>query len=252
MKQMTVSSQPIQTVKRDKSGKRLVTKVYGPSIACKVMHYPDHMPLKALDDMVDNLTVQERFVDKSLVYFTGDVKEKKGKQLKKSFRKEERESRVLILSVKGKQFLTIQEAVDITVTSPLKDLVDDIELIGVNPKRNTRNTTSHIYVQLRTVELAESLVNTVDAMPYKGFYVHSPQCDEHPQFFPNRNYRESTHIWRNPSFDHPTIEKSTSFTSSSDPSTAPSTPVSLTTPRHQWDDMTATTYDDELIVEFYM
>eukprot|EP01059_Diplonema_ambulator_P035678 TRINITY_DN8507_c0_g1_i1.p1 TRINITY_DN8507_c0_g1~~TRINITY_DN8507_c0_g1_i1.p1 ORF type:complete len:279 (+),score=99.28 TRINITY_DN8507_c0_g1_i1:49-837(+) len=262
---MDYSQQTIQTVKRDKSGKRLVTKVYGPTIQCNVMHYPDHMKLEALEKEVEGLCVVERFVDKCLVYFTGDMKErKKGKHVnRKAFRKEQRESRVLILSVKGKNFIMIEEAVDIVMKSCLWSKVQDIELIGINPRSNPATTTSHIYVQFRTVAMAESCVNTVDAMPYKkGFYVHSPQCDEHAQFFPNRNYKEESHIWRNPTYvsDPPSpIHSSVNLSSHSSISTpssslvatpVPTPPLTFTHPPLL--SVEETTYCDHMVVEFYM
>ena len=88
--------------------------------------------------------------------------------------------------------------------SPLRNSLEDIDVIAVNPKkfhnpvREAKESIVHVYVQFTSEKLAAAHINSVDAMIYKSYYVHSPQVDEHQVFYPNDNYRHEDHVWPNP------------------------------------------------------
>ncbi|KAJ9454624.1 hypothetical protein DIPPA_16804 [Diplonema papillatum] len=149
----------------------------------------------------------ERWMSKDLLYFVGEVADNIKADLKIrerfDFRQEIRRSRVLILSIKGKAGLSLEEARDVVNKSCLKDVMSEIELIAVNRKAtkkavtNVKTNVVHAYVQFTSEKTAVSMVNKVDAMPYRSWYVHSPQCDEHTFFFPDTPGSDAF-IWRNP------------------------------------------------------
>eukprot|EP01064_Diplonema_japonicum_P020534 TRINITY_DN300_c0_g1_i1.p1 TRINITY_DN300_c0_g1~~TRINITY_DN300_c0_g1_i1.p1 ORF type:complete len:334 (+),score=77.74 TRINITY_DN300_c0_g1_i1:45-1004(+) len=169
---------------------------------------PNHESLSKFLLEVPGCEPIERFVGKEILFFEGALTHEERVALRakprKNFRKEIRRSRVLILTIKGKATLTLEEGLQIVAESPLRGDMDLIELIAVNPKTfkpkegvEPWDMMVHVYIQFATEEDARSRVNTVDAMRYKDYYVHSPQCDEHQMFYPDSGYHKSDYIWIN-------------------------------------------------------
>ena len=197
--------------------KKGLKRVYASKVECwSIQNFQCDISLAAFGKFVKNFVVHARFMSSNHLYFDGEIREDLKQILLKPeyrlcrtmFAPEVRDSRLLILSIKGKSSLTLREATEIFFMSSLVELVTHIELIAVNPKklRPLRDNTSakddviHAYVQFETTEQAASAVNKVDGMPYKGKFVHSPQCDEHEVFFPNAHFGFDTHIYKNPSY----------------------------------------------------
>ena len=122
--------------------------------------------------------------DREIVYFTGNVNPSVMAALRirhrPGFRREVRRSNVLILSIKGGRDLGLDDALQIVRLSGLHTYLDRILTVAVPPRPGANaNAVSHIYVQFASEEAAQLCVNVVDALPYKGLYVHSPQLDLH-------------------------------------------------------------------------
>eukprot|EP01064_Diplonema_japonicum_P022809 TRINITY_DN3300_c0_g1_i4.p1 TRINITY_DN3300_c0_g1~~TRINITY_DN3300_c0_g1_i4.p1 ORF type:complete len:313 (+),score=64.21 TRINITY_DN3300_c0_g1_i4:86-1024(+) len=184
-------------------------KCFGPATDCYVAVLNGGESLKGFKSKVGgSCKVIERFLHKSRVYFTGDVNpqamHRYSIKRRAAFKPEIRRSRVLILSIKDKRTLTLDEAREIVQMSDLRYSMDRIDLIAVNPKTKKRNDKGyngmvHAYVQFLTEEDADRHVNSIDAMYYKGYYVHSPQCDEHEVFYPTEGPGSTSdiYVWRN-------------------------------------------------------
>ncbi|KAJ9467594.1 hypothetical protein DIPPA_06117 [Diplonema papillatum] len=183
-------------------------KVWGESISASLVSWGNSKSLCNLRAIMgQEVEIVERFVGKELVFCSGNLSREAKTQLKaktREFKREVRHSRVLILSIKDKRTLTLDEGKDIVFRSPLRNVLHRIELIAVNPKKfddkQARRETVpmvHVYVQFATEDEAHAQVNMVDAMPHGEFFVHSPQCDEHAVFYPNDNYSFYDHVWLN-------------------------------------------------------
>eukprot|EP01064_Diplonema_japonicum_P020537 TRINITY_DN300_c0_g3_i1.p1 TRINITY_DN300_c0_g3~~TRINITY_DN300_c0_g3_i1.p1 ORF type:complete len:299 (+),score=58.26 TRINITY_DN300_c0_g3_i1:50-898(+) len=184
-------------------------KVFGvPLENVYLMTLQNHESLKDFKARVPGAIPVERFVGKDLLFFQDPCltpgKQSEIRAKPKVFKQEIRNSRVLILTIKGKATLTLEEGLQIVAESPLRGDMDLIELIAVNPKTfkpkegvEPWDMMVHVYIQFATEEDARSRVNTVDAMRYKDYYVHSPQCDEHQMFYPDSGYQKSDYIWTN-------------------------------------------------------
>eukprot|EP01059_Diplonema_ambulator_P005200 TRINITY_DN14951_c0_g1_i1.p1 TRINITY_DN14951_c0_g1~~TRINITY_DN14951_c0_g1_i1.p1 ORF type:complete len:336 (+),score=126.81 TRINITY_DN14951_c0_g1_i1:111-1010(+) len=181
-------------------------KKFGEPTDCYVAVLQPNEPIKEfLMKVGTGCKAIERFVHKNRVYFTGDVSPDMMMKLsikrRMAFKPELRESKVLILTIKDKQSLTLDEACDIVRSSELGYMMDRIELVAVNPKTKKKVVGSvgmvHAYVQFLTTEDAKACVNAVDALYYKGYYVHSPQLDEHEVFLPSDHPSDTQHVWRN-------------------------------------------------------
>ena len=124
-----------------------------------------------------------------------------------AFRKEIRKSRVLILTIKGKDSLTLVEAIDLVTMCGFADM-DTVELVAVpaarrasDSYRQRRISLSHAYVQFATVEDARDHLNTVDALRFQDYCVHSSQLDTSHCFYPNSGHRPEDHVWYNPRYN---------------------------------------------------
>ena len=206
--QQTTTKTMVQTSDISKSvskKQRLVNRA--PAESCWMIDVSDDFKIETLKDMVRNCRVLARFSLLGKIYFTGEVREEfeedlrtKHKIIETEFGADIRSSKVLVLSMrdsrKERKPLTLQGAVDIVMSSALSEWSDDIELIGIQSQRSKK--VHHIYVQLSTLELAQSLVHVVDAMPYGSHFIHSPQVDDHPDFYGGRKGRSS--VWINSTF----------------------------------------------------
>eukprot|EP01059_Diplonema_ambulator_P030023 TRINITY_DN5012_c0_g6_i1.p1 TRINITY_DN5012_c0_g6~~TRINITY_DN5012_c0_g6_i1.p1 ORF type:complete len:335 (+),score=87.14 TRINITY_DN5012_c0_g6_i1:64-1068(+) len=169
---------------------------------------PDHESIADFLEKVPGAVPVERFIGKELFYFECNLTFDQRMMLKakprSNFRKEIRFSRVLILTIKGKEALSLDEGLEIVSVSPLIDAMHLIELIAVSPKtlregkfKPTNVPMVHVYIQFRREEDAKARVNSLDAMPWGEWYVHSPQCDEHQVFYPDAGYDIDDYIWIN-------------------------------------------------------
>ena len=160
----------------------------------------------ALKEGIRHATHPPTYSNKELVYFTGKVHEHKMARLKirrrEGFQLEVRDSNVLVLSIKAKADLNLEEALQIVLMSDLKDHLQKIELVAVIPAgvRAKRSATiSHAYVQFVDNDSAKACINVVDAMEYKGYRVHSPQLDAAVLV----KCDLGASIWQNPGFKRP-------------------------------------------------
>ena len=170
---------------------------------------------------------------KELVYFTGDVHEERMAELKirhrEKFQLEIRDSNVLVLSVKAKSDLNLQEALEIVGKSDLKAYMSKIELVAVIPasvRAKRAATISHAYVQFVDNATARECINIVDSMEYNGYRVHSPQLDA--ASFVKCDFGAS--IWHNPALTLPFAPTIQTSSLNSEPTTASTSPVSSTSP----------------------
>eukprot|EP01060_Flectonema_neradi_P034245 TRINITY_DN594_c3_g1_i2.p1 TRINITY_DN594_c3_g1~~TRINITY_DN594_c3_g1_i2.p1 ORF type:complete len:256 (+),score=37.71 TRINITY_DN594_c3_g1_i2:60-770(+) len=184
---------------------RLINRA--PAQTCWMIDAGDNFKISTLKKMVEDCRVLARFSLLGKIYFTGNVKEDYLPELREAysiietvFGADIRTSKVLVLSMRDsrkiRKPLTLQNAVDIVTASALGEWIDDIELIGIQAQRSKK--VHHIYVQMSSPELAESLVHVVDAFPFEDHFIHSPQVDDHYDFYGGRKGRSST--WINPSY----------------------------------------------------
>ena len=140
------------------------------------------------------------------MYFTGDVPSENMDALKirkrHGFQVEIRRSHVLVLSVRGKPFLTLDEAVEIVRMSPLRNVMHKIRAVAVAPppRKGKKVLSAHAYVQFCDHSTAAEMVNAVDAMAFKNMVVHSPQISIHEMDLEGVGGRNRPHIWQNKSF----------------------------------------------------
>eukprot|EP01061_Rhynchopus_euleeides_P037447 TRINITY_DN6380_c0_g3_i1.p1 TRINITY_DN6380_c0_g3~~TRINITY_DN6380_c0_g3_i1.p1 ORF type:complete len:260 (+),score=81.35 TRINITY_DN6380_c0_g3_i1:70-849(+) len=183
-------------------------KQYGAEVDAFVAAVRDNVKLSDfLASAGENCVCLERFVNKETVYFTGDIHPDTMEALKirrrKGFRIEIRNSNVLLLSVKGKPHLSLDEALEIVNESALKNYMHSIEVVAVVPKghsraRATMKQSAHAYIKFSDHMVAKQCVNAVDAFEYKGFFVHSPQLDAHEFMMNESEYAERrSFVWVN-------------------------------------------------------
>ena len=139
------------------------------------------------------------------MYFTGTIDESKRQKLRirdrPNFRVELRDSPVLILSMKGRPQLTIDEVHEIINISALREKLPLIQMIAVGGQTNAKSRhVAHAYLQFCDAATARECVNSVDALPFKDGYVHSPQIDM-------QSLQESMQgravVWNNPNYCPP-------------------------------------------------
>ena len=183
-----------------------VPKRFGESLDARVAVVPNHVPLRTfLLQAGTGCQALERFVDKETVYFTGTIDESKRQKLRirdrPNFRVELRDSPVLILSMKGRPQLTIDEVHEIILMSALRVKLPLIQMIAVGGQTHTKSRhVAHAYLQFCDAATARECVNSVDALPFKDGYVHSPQIDM-------QSLQESMQgravVWHNPNYCPP-------------------------------------------------
>ena len=182
---------------------------------------PNHVPLKEFFAKVgNNCEYLERFAyvhtqqplpsrhrthphhsDKEVVFFTGDVHPEMMQTMqvtrRPGFRLEKRGTTVLVLSVKGKGHLKLHEALQLVNASSLKKHMKSIVMVAVPPSPKGDGCTAHAYVQFCDHATALAMVNSVDAMPYKGYYVHSTQLDAKTMVTSSSQASSAACVWRN-------------------------------------------------------
>ena len=194
------------------NSKRAVAKDYGDAITVYMAPIADSVPLATfLLEAGTNCKCVERFAYVALllcrarntsthsgsgvVFFTGEVSaaQKAALHIRKrpNFKIETRSSSVLVLSVQGKRRLKLREAREIVMMSPLRHCLDKITLVAVPPKVTKVGCTANAYVQFCDRETAQSMVHSVDAMPYQEYFVHSTQLDASPVVL------SASVVWRN-------------------------------------------------------
>ena len=212
----------VQAIDAPAQRHKMVKEFAPETVNAYVAVLPNHTPLKDFFAQAGtNCVCLERFVyvtlrrtrtqtattphsDREIVYFTGDVIPANMSALKirhrAGFRAEVRHSSVLILSVKGGRGLGLEDALEVVRMSPLNDYFSSISMVAVPPPKlgAPSKPVFHMYVQFCDAATARACVNLVDAMAYKGFYVHSPQQDVYGWERLKKIPGSEHHAWYNP------------------------------------------------------
>eukprot|EP01061_Rhynchopus_euleeides_P013553 TRINITY_DN23645_c1_g1_i2.p1 TRINITY_DN23645_c1_g1~~TRINITY_DN23645_c1_g1_i2.p1 ORF type:complete len:280 (+),score=58.77 TRINITY_DN23645_c1_g1_i2:301-1140(+) len=206
------------------SRSRDAPKQFGECMNVLVAPLANAIPIRTfLSQVGSDCRVVERFLNKERLHFTGNVSASAMEAFhireRRNFRVELRTTNVLVLALCGKSSLTLEEAIEIVYRSPLSDEMHLIKAVAVAQPAHAKNAPSngltHVYVQFSDHSTALSMVNSVDAMPYKGFYVHSPQISRHKMEEGGRHNKQL--IWANPHYQRMPILRTPSMCSNPPP-----------------------------------